>query len=98
MTVITIRRSGVLVAFGPQDGAYDPIAPLNCTKQVEPDYNAVLAEWLGRPPKTDAEKDSELQVHLESVGGRIDKMFATILIQKGVCTQAELRQVYRSLG
>jgi len=56
------------------------------------------AAWAPIPPKTDAEKDSELQAHLDSVGGRIDKMFATILIQKGVCTQAELRQVYRSLG
>jgi len=98
MTVITIRRSGVLVAFGPQDGAYDPIAPLNCTKQVEPDYNAVLAEWLGRPPKTDAEKDSELQAFLDSAGGRVVKALATVLIQKNVCTLAEIRTAYRSVA
>lgn len=53
--------------------------------------------WVPIPPKTNAEKDEELQAHLESVAGRINKVFATILIQKGICTLAEIRQGYRNI-
>jgi len=97
MTALTIRRSGVLVAFGPNDGTYDPVASAGCTKQIEADYQAVQTEWFGRPPKTDAEKDTDLQAFLDSAGGKALKALATVVIQKNVCTLAEIKTAYRAL-
>ena len=42
-------------------------------------------------------KDDELQVFLESAGGKVVKAMALVLIDKGVCTLAEIRAKYRSL-
>lgn len=48
MRAITIRRTsdGKLLAFGPENGMYDPIIPVGSTRAVEPDYESVLAEHL----------------------------------------------------
>lgn len=42
-------------------------------------------------------KDDELQTFLDSVGGKVAKAIAGVLIDKGICTMAELKAKYRSL-
>ena len=34
-----------IVGFGPHDGNVDLGLPDGCTKAIEPDYEAILAEW-----------------------------------------------------
>ena len=53
--------------------------------------------WVPLPPKTDTEKDTELQTFLDSSGGLAIKSIATVLIQKGVLTLADIKTAYRSL-
>ena len=87
-----------------------PVADTLVQVALRPSVNHTFADtWQTNPldPATcwrlktaseqQAEKDTELQDHLASISGRIDKMFATVLIQKGVCTMAELRTIYRAL-
>lgn len=53
MRAITIRKvsDNSLVAFGPENGMYDPsYTPGSAVRAVEPDYNAVLAEWTAKAP------------------------------------------------
>lgn len=53
--------------------------------------------WVPLPPKTDAEKDTDLQAFLDSAGGRGIKAMALVLIDKGVITLAEIRAKHRTL-
>ena len=55
MSAIVIRDgAGVLLAFGPNNGMYDPGIPAGATKSMEPDYEVVLAEWqAAQTPKPD---------------------------------------------
>ena len=55
------------------------------------------AAWVALPPKSNAEKDAELQAFLDSAGGKVVKALATALIKKGVVTLAEIRAEYRGL-
>ena len=41
-----------LVGFGPHDGNVDLGLPDGCTKAIEPDYEAVLAEWQAQQAPT----------------------------------------------
>jgi hypothetical protein len=67
MKVITIRDGvGTLVAFGPDNGMYEPVVPVGCVKAVERDYEPVKAEWLAKvilepKPKTIEERVSALE-------------------------------------
>ena len=56
----------------------------------------VVAEYEAYVASTQC-KDDELQVFLDSAGGKVVKAIALVLIDKGVCTLAELRAKYRSL-
>lgn len=47
--------------------------------------------------ETSAEKDGDLQAFLDSTGGKVVKAVVTVLIQKGVCTLADIRSVYRNV-
>ncbi len=51
MKATTVRRlDGTILCFGPDDGMYQPnYDPATCTRQVEPKYDVVLAEWQQRP-------------------------------------------------
>ena len=42
-------------------------------------------------------KDDDLQAFLDSTGGKVVKAIALVLIEKGMCTLAEIRAKYRSL-
>ena len=42
-------------------------------------------------------KDDTLQQFLDSAGGKVAKTLAGVLIDKGICTMAELKAKYRSL-
>lgn len=53
--------------------------------------------WVPLPPKTDAEKDTDLQAFLDSAGGRVIKALALAAIDKGVITLADIRAKYRTL-
>lgn len=57
MRVVTIRKTtdASLVAFGPEDGMYDPgYDPLTTRKALELDYTQVLAEWTALQAVTPA--------------------------------------------
>lgn len=56
MTAVTVRKNSdaSLVCFGPDNGMYDPgFDAATMTKQVEADYQAVMAEWQGKPVVSD---------------------------------------------
>ena len=57
--------------------------------QCVADYEAYLASAQA--------KDDTLQQFLDSTGGKVAKTIAGVLIDKGICTMAELRAKYRSL-
>ncbi len=44
-----------------------------------------------------ATQDTELQDYLDRVGGKVAKSIVNTLVQKGVCTLADIRTAYRSL-
>ena len=72
MKVITIRNSGVLIAFGPAGTGYDPGVPLGAVKAVEDDYVLVLAEYASDrtgdiPVVTLDEKLASLQTQIDSI-------------------------------
>jgi len=53
MRAVTIRDNvtNALLAFGPEDGSYDPRHnPATQIRQVEPDYGAVFDEWRAAQP------------------------------------------------
>ena len=57
--VITIRRvsDNKLMSFGPDNEMYDPGVGKDCVKQIEPDYNTVVMEWVAaQPPVVDRVK------------------------------------------
>lgn len=87
-----------------------PVSPTCVPVALRPSRNHVWTDaWATAPLdpavcwrlKTSAElatsKDTELQDFLDSAGGKVAKALATVLIQKGVCTLAELRTIYRGL-
>lgn len=53
--------------------------------------------WVPLPPKTNEDKDTELETFLDSPGGKVVKAIVRTLIAKGVCTLDELKTMYRSL-
>ena len=56
MKAVTVRKmaDGSLVCFGPDNGMYDPgFDAATMTKQVEADYQAVMAEWHSKPVVAD---------------------------------------------
>lgn len=57
--------------------------------QIVSDYEAYLV--------TNQAKDDALQVYLDSTGGKVAKAIIGVLVDKGVCTVAEVRAKYRSL-
>lgn len=66
------------------------------TWQTNPMDPAVC--WrLKTAAEMNTERDGELQVYLDSVGGRVAKANMQLLIEKGVYTLAELRAKYRAL-
>lgn len=77
------RRPSALHVFA-DEWASDPMNPTVCWR-------------LMTASEQNAAKDADLQAYLDSVGGKVAKTFATVLIQKGVCTMAELRTIYRAL-
>jgi len=59
-----------------------------------------LAQWIAEYEaylSSAQSKDDELQRYLDSVGGRVTKAIAGVLIDKGVCTMNDLRAKYRSM-
>ena len=57
--------------------------------QYVSDYQSYLA--------SNQAKDDDLQTFLDSAGGKVVKAIALVLVDKGVCTLAEIRAKYRSL-
>ncbi len=64
--------------------------------QTDP-LNPAVCWRLKTAAEMTAEKDGELQAHLDSVAGKIDRAIINVLISKGVFTLAELRTAYRAL-
>ena len=56
-----------------------------------------VTEYLDYKASTQA-KDDDLQRFLDTAGGQVAKTIIGVLIDKGVCTMAELRTKYRSLA
>ena len=52
MKAITVRKLGTneLLAFGQDDGMYDPGVPPGAIKTIEPDYTTVQAEYAAAQP------------------------------------------------
>lgn len=75
MRAITIRRNGALLCFGPENGMYNPRTPDGCTRAVEPDYDTVFAEWVGRVPDQ-AEVDAQASSRFDNM----DKTEKAILL------------------
>lgn len=52
MNTVTVRRvnDGTLVAFGPNNGMYDPGVADGQVKALEDDYDVILAEWNAAQP------------------------------------------------
>lgn len=62
--------------------------------------DADLAQWVAdylAYRQTTQCQDDQLQAFLDSPGGKVAKTIAGVLIDKGICTFAELRAKYRSL-
>lgn len=59
MQAVTIRKQtdNSLVAFGPDNGMYDPGTPVGCVRAIEANYDTVFAEWkvflAAQPPVVD---------------------------------------------
>lgn len=53
--------------------------------------------WVPLPPKTNAEKDGELQAALDAGEGPLLRALIAALIKKGALTLADVRTEYRSL-
>lgn len=53
MKAVTVRQNGALICFGPDNGMYDPSTATPGQRAVEPDYDAVLAEWAAMPKPAD---------------------------------------------
>ena len=63
--------------------------------------NEELAQWVTEYEAYLASpqaKDDELQKFMDSAGGKVAKALAGMLMDKGICTIAELRAKYRSLS
>ena len=57
MKAIVVRKLGTneILAFGPDNGMYDPGVPPGAVKAVEPDYDVVQAEYTAaQPPRKSA--------------------------------------------
>ena len=57
--------------------------------QIVTDYEAYRASTQAT--------DDELQRFLDSAAGRVAKTVASVMVDKGICTMAELKAKYRSL-
>ena len=88
MKAITVREpQGKLIAFGPDNGMYDPGVPVGSTKAIEDDYDKVLAEYQASLPPLPTPDEIE-QEHIKKVLSRIEKDPALLKRMKAMLDNA----------
>lgn len=100
------KTSGVYIELSDDT----PVSSTMVQVALRPSVNYIFSDtWNANPmdaascwrlkttTETNAERDTELQSFLDSPGGKAVKAIALVLIDKGVCTLADLRTKYRSL-
>ena len=79
-------QNGILMAW---PGMLGPVPTKAAQAQAVTDYQAYLAST--------ACKDDDLQQFMDSIDGKVMKALALVMIDKGVCTLADLKAKYRIL-